>query len=58
MGDGNSGSTIPMGIKGGGAMYGRTAATAQWQSTLMVAAAMGDGNGSNMIAMGDGWFSS
>jgi hypothetical protein len=31
VGDGNSGGTIPMGINGGGAMDGRTAATTQWQ---------------------------
>jgi hypothetical protein len=32
MGDSNSGDTILMGINGGGAMDGRTALTAQWQS--------------------------
>jgi hypothetical protein len=51
MADINSGGTIPMGINGGGAMDGRIAATAQWQSPLMVAAAMGDGNGSGTIAI-------
>jgi hypothetical protein len=32
MGDSDSGGMILMGINDGGAMYGRTAATAQWQS--------------------------
>jgi hypothetical protein len=32
MGDGDSSGMIPMGINGGGAMDGRTAATEQWQS--------------------------
>jgi hypothetical protein len=39
MGDGNSSGTIPMAVNGGGAMDGRTAATAQCQSTWMVAEA-------------------
>jgi hypothetical protein len=33
MGDSNSGGMILMAINGGGAMDGRTAATAQWQLT-------------------------
>jgi hypothetical protein len=32
VGDGDSDGTIPTGINGGGAIDGRTAATAQWQS--------------------------
>jgi hypothetical protein len=32
MEDSDSGGTISMGINGGGAMDGRSAATAQWQS--------------------------
>jgi hypothetical protein len=32
MGDDDSGGTILMGINGGGAMDGRTAATEKWQS--------------------------
>jgi hypothetical protein len=32
MGDSDSGGMIPMGVNGGGAMDGRMAVTAQWQS--------------------------
>ncbi len=40
MGNSNSGGTIQMAVNGGGAMDGRTAATAQRQLTRMVAEAM------------------